>query len=94
MDGFYWNLSATEQWLGLLGSSLVLIAYAITVARPEKRGVYCAISLAGGVVLLVVAVIYRNLGLILLEIAWISINSWGLWKVLWGPSLSASSTSK
>jgi len=32
--------------------------------------------------LLVVAVIYRNPGLIMLEVAWMVINAWGLWKVL------------
>ncbi len=90
MDGFSWNMSAPEQWLGLLGSALVLIAYAITVARPEKRGLYCAISLAGGIVLLLVALIYRNLGLICLEIAWIAINAWGMWKAFRPVPLSSS----
>ncbi len=72
--------SAPEQWMSLIGSALILAAYAITVARPEQRRLYCAISLAGGVMLLAVAMIYRNAGLIALELAWIGINAWGLWR--------------
>ncbi len=72
--------SAPEQWMSMIGSALILTAYAITVARPERRGLYCAISLAGGVLLLAVALIYRNAGLIALELAWIAINGWGLWR--------------
>jgi hypothetical protein len=80
MDGFSLNMSAPEQWLGMIGSSLILIAYFFTVEHPEKRGLYCSISLAGAMLLLIVALIYRNLGLIMLEVVWISINIWGLWK--------------
>jgi len=73
-------LSAPEQWMSLAGSALILAAYAITVAHPDRRRLYCAISLAGGALLLAVALIYRNAGLIALEVAWIGINAWGLWK--------------
>ncbi len=83
MSGF--DPAAPEQWLSLLGSLLILIAYAITVRFPERRRLYCSISLAGGVLLLVVALIYRNLGLILLELAWIAINAWGLARALRRP---------
>jgi len=69
-----------EQVMGLLGSLLVLIAYMLTVERPEKRRLYFSLSLAGGVALLVVALIYWNFGLIFLELAWIAINLRGLWK--------------
>jgi len=81
MGEFSWDMSAPEQWLGMIGSALILIAYFLTVEYPERRGLYCSISLAGGAVLMVVALIYRNPGLIMLEIAWVSINAWGLWKV-------------
>ena len=74
-----WNVSDPVQVMSLIGSALILIAYAITVRLPSRRRLYCTISLGGGVLLLVVALIYRNLGLTLLEIAWISINLWGLW---------------
>lgn len=76
------QLAAPEQWLSLAGSLLILGAYALTVARPEKTRLYCSISLAGGVLLLLVAMIYGNAGLILLEVAWIAINLWGLLKGL------------
>ncbi len=74
-----WNISDPVQVMSLVGSALILIAYAITVRQPSRRRLYCTISLGGGVLLLIVALIYHNLGLTLLEIAWISINLWGLW---------------
>jgi hypothetical protein len=74
-----WNISDPVQVLSLIGSMLILIAYAITVRRPSRRRLYCTISLGGGALLLIVALVYRNLGLTLLEIVWISINLWGLW---------------
>jgi predicted membrane protein len=74
-----WNITDPVQVMSLFGSMLILIAYAITVHRPARRRLYCSISLAGGILLLIVALIYRNLGLTLLEIAWIAINLWGLW---------------
>jgi len=81
MDRFSLNMSAPEQWLAMLGSALILIAYFFTVEHPERRGLYCSISLAGSMLLLIVALIYRNLGLTMLEVVWILINVWGLWKV-------------
>ncbi len=75
-------LYAPEQILSVLGSILILIAYFLTVARPEKKWLYFSISFFGGAALLMVAFIYRNPGLIMLEIAWMIINAWGLWKAL------------
>lgn len=80
MTGAGWNITDPVQVLSLLGSLLILVAYAITVHRPARQRLYCSVSLGGGVLLLVVALIYRNLGLTLLEIAWIAINLWGLWR--------------
>jgi len=76
MSGLDWM--APEQLMSLFGSALILFAYGLTIARPERQRLYCSISLIGGVLLLAVALIYQNLGLILLEIAWIAINVWGL----------------
>jgi len=69
-----------EQLMGLLGSVLILVAYVLTVEKPERQRLYFSLSLAGGVALLIVALIYQNIGLIFLEIAWIAINLRGLWK--------------
>ncbi len=74
-----WGLAAPEQWLSLLGSLVILFAYFLTVARPERKVASFYISMLGGVALLAVAVIYRNAGLIFLEVSWISINAWGIW---------------
>jgi len=76
--GFY----APEQVLSILGSILVLFAYFLTVVKPEKKNLYFSISFCGGGALFIVAIIYQNPGLIMLEVAWMAINAWGLWKVL------------
>jgi len=73
---------APEQILSVLGSILVLFAYILTVVKPEKKAAYLSISFFGGGALLIVAAIYQNPGLIMLEVAWMAINAWGLWKVL------------
>ncbi|MDQ6960718.1 MAG: hypothetical protein Q9M27_06755 [Mariprofundaceae bacterium] len=75
-------LYAPEQILSVLGSILILFAYFLTVIKPEKKNLYFSISFFGGGALLVVAVIYQNVGLIVLEIAWMAINAWGLWRAL------------
>lgn len=75
-----WILNDPVQVLSLIGSALILTAYTITVHLPRRRRLYCSISLGGGLLLLIVAMIYHNLGLTLLEIAWIAINLWGLWR--------------
>jgi len=72
-------MSSPEQWLSLLGSVIILIAYAIMVLQPTRRYTYFSMSLFGGLLLLIVALIYRNAGLIFLEISWIGINGWGVW---------------
>jgi len=81
MSGYEWNLNTPEQLLSLAGSLLLLFAYALMVARPHLRVWYFSISFAGSALLLIVALIYHNVGFILLEAAWMSINVWGLWKV-------------
>jgi len=77
---------APEQILSVLGSILILLAYFLTVAKPAKKSLYFSLSFFGGGVLLIVAVIYQNIGLIMLEAAWMAINAWGLWKVSWNAS--------
>ena len=67
-----------EQMLGMLGAVLILLAYGVMVVRPHKKRFYFSISLLGGICLLWVALLYRNMGLIVLELAWIGINVWGL----------------
>jgi len=85
MDSYSWNLTSPEQLLSLLGSTVILIAYYLMVSRPDKKLLYFSLSLLGGVALLFVALIYHNLGFIFLEISWISINTWGIWRVYHRP---------
>jgi hypothetical protein len=84
MNGYSWNLNTPEQLLSLIGSVLLLSAYFLMVARPLLRVWYFSISMLGSALLLVVALIYHNLGFLLLESTWMSINAWGLWKVYHG----------
>jgi len=81
MDNYAWNITSPEQVLSLLGSIIILVAYYLTVSQPEKKLLYYSMSLLGGIALLVVAVIYHNLGFVFLEVSWITINAWGIWRV-------------
>jgi len=80
MDQYSWNISAPEQVLSMLGSAVILLAYFLTVTRPDKKVLSFFISILGGVCLFIVAMIYHNVGFIFLETAWIAINVWGIWK--------------
>jgi len=80
MNNYTWNLTSPEQFLSLLGSIVIVIAYYLTVAQPDKKIVYFSLSILGGLALLSVALIYHNLGFIFLEISWITINAWGIRK--------------
>ncbi len=73
-------LASPEQWLSLFGSVVILIAYFLTVAQPEKKVLSFYLSILGGLALLVMAWIYANVGLIFLEVSWIFINAWGIWR--------------
>lgn len=88
MNASAWSLDSPEQLLSIFGSLLVLSAYALMVARPEKRVWYFSISMFGGMALTIVAVIYHNLGILFLELAWMAINGWGLFKAMRSPSWS------
>ena len=74
------DLTSPVQLLSLAGAALILVAYALTVARPGWRRVYFSISAAGAVALFAVGLIYGNLGILILEMAWFSLNVWGLWR--------------
>jgi len=80
VDSYTWNLSSPEQLLSLFGSSIILVAYFLMVSQPDKKLLYFSLSLLGGIALLFVALIYQNLGFVFLEVSWISINVWGLWR--------------
>ncbi len=87
MDSYTWNLTSPEQLLSLIGSVVILIAYFLTVSQPEKKLVYLSLSLLGGVALFFVALIYHNLGFIFLEVSWIGINAWGIWRIYHTPNI-------
>lgn len=78
MNVWAWDLGAPEQWLSLLGSALILFAYGLTVRVPDRRRLYFTVSALGAVLLLMVGFIYHNVGIVLLETAWIGLNIWGL----------------
>lgn len=80
MSSAAWDLGQPEQLLSLIGALLILVAYALTVARPAWRRLYFSLSAAGAVALFAVGLIYHNLGILLLEAAWFALNMWGLWR--------------
>lgn len=67
-----------EQILGLIGALFVLVAYTIMVLKPQHNYYAYIISLCGGGLLFCLAVLYHNIGLMVLELAWVGINAWGL----------------
>jgi len=73
-------LTSPEQLLSLFGSIVILIAYFLTVAKPDKKILSFYLSILGGFALLVMAWMYANVGLIFLEVSWIGINIWGIRK--------------
>jgi hypothetical protein len=82
MDHYTLNINSPEQIFSLLGSMIILVAYYLMVSQPHKKILYFSLSLLGGMALLVVAMIYHNVGFVFLEISWMSINAWGIWKTL------------
>jgi len=80
MNHATWHLTSPEQQLSLFGSIVIIVAYFLTVTKPHKKVLSFYISMLGGVALLFVAIIYANAGLIFLEISWIAINGWGIWR--------------
>jgi len=80
MNHSTWAIASPEQFLSLLGSAVILIAYFLTVAKPDKKILSFYMSLFGGVALLFVAIMYKNAGLVFLEVSWIAINIWGIWR--------------
>ena len=67
-----------EQTLGFLGAALVLVGYTLMILTPRYTRYAYMVSLCGAGLLLWLAMIYHNIGLITLELAWIGINIWGL----------------
>ncbi|MDQ6976184.1 MAG: hypothetical protein Q9M22_06450 [Mariprofundaceae bacterium] len=67
-----------EQFLGLAGALLVLIGYTLVVLKPDCTQPAYTVSLCGGLLLLWLASLYHNIGLVVLEVAWVAINAWGL----------------
>jgi len=67
-----------EQLFGIFGAICILAGYFVIVVYSTRKVLAYTLSLVGGVALFVLAVYYRNIGLVFLEISWIAINSWGL----------------
>jgi len=80
MEPSTWHITSPDQLLSLLGSMVILFAYFLTVAKPNKKVLSFYLSMLGGLALLLVAIIYKNIGLIFLEVSWIAINGWGIWQ--------------
>lgn len=67
--------------IGILGSTLIVAAYAYNVYAPLVNAfIYNGANLLGAVLLTISLLIHFNLASLLLEIVWIAIALGGLWK--------------
>lgn len=75
IDGFSANV------IGILGSILIVCAYAYNVYAKEVNAfLYNGSNLAGALLLTISLMVHFNLASFLLEIVWITIAISGLWK--------------
>jgi len=75
IDGFSANV------IGILGSILIVCAYAYNVyAKEVTPFLYNGSNLAGALLLTISLMVHFNLASFLLEIVWITIAIGGLWK--------------
>ena len=67
--------------IGILGSALIVGAYAYNVYAPSVNGfLYNGTNLLGAALLTISLLVHFNLASLLLEIVWIAIALGGLWK--------------
>jgi predicted small integral membrane protein len=71
------------QATSVAGALLILGAFAGLQTRriPAESYAYQTMNLGGGLALLVVALVERQIGFILLEAAWSIVSMIGLWRV-------------
>jgi predicted small integral membrane protein len=71
------------QVTSVVGALLILGAFAGLQTRriPAESYAYQTMNLAGGLALLIVALVERQIGFILLESAWSLVSMIGLWRV-------------
>jgi predicted small integral membrane protein len=71
------------QVTSVVGALLILGAFAGLQTRriPAESYAYQTMNLGGGVALLIVALVERQIGFILLEAAWSLVSMVGLWRV-------------
>ncbi len=75
IDGF------TANVIGLLGSALIVFAYAYNVyAKAVNAFVYNGTNLIGALLLTLSLMVHFNLASLLLEFVWMAIAVGGLWK--------------
>ncbi len=72
--------------IGLIGVALILIAYAgVQSGRlPAADWRFSAVNAAGAALILVSLWFTFNLASFVIEIAWLVISLWGLWRALRG----------
>lgn len=70
--------------IGIFGVALILIAYALLqIEKIDPKSVtYSALNGAGALLILVSLYFAFNLASFIIEIAWLAISGFGLWKAL------------
>lgn len=71
--------------IGLFGVALILIAYVLLQLEKinPKSLTYSALNFIGALLILVSLNFAFNLASFIIEIAWLAISGFGLWKALW-----------
>ncbi len=70
--------------IGLIGVSLILLTYALlTLEKMDSKGWRYSVGNGVGALLILISLFYTfNLASFVIEIAWLAISGFGLWKAL------------
>jgi len=80
--GMTFELPTLPDVIGLIGVVLILVTYAaLTLEKMDPKGVLYSVGNGLGAGLILISLIYSfNLASFIIEIAWLIISLFGLWK--------------
>ena len=71
-----------SDFVGMAGVALVLVAYVLLQSgrMPSTAPAYSWLNIAGSLAILVSLTHTFNLSSFVIQVAWIAISAWGLWR--------------